>query len=146
MNILVINGPNLNLLGKREPQIYGTQSLDDINNDLKAQFPDVVFTFFQSNHEGAIVDALQSTIGKGFDGIVLNGGAFTHYSYAIRDAVSMLTIPTVEVHISNIHMREEFRKHSVTAPVCVAQFSGFGVNGYSLAVELLRNGAKKNSS
>jgi 3-dehydroquinate dehydratase-2 len=144
MNILVVNGPNLNLLGKREPQIYGTQTLDDINNDLKEQFPDVTFTFFQSNHEGAIVDALQSTIGKSFDGIVLNGGAFTHYSYAIRDAISMLTIPTVEVHISNIHLREEFRKHSVTAPVCVAQFSGFGANGYSLAVELLRNNAKKN--
>lgn len=144
MNILVINGPNLNLLGKREPQIYGTQTLDDINNDLKEQFPDVAFTFFQSNHEGAIVDALQSTIGKKFDGIVLNGGAFTHYSYAIRDAISMLNIPTVEVHISNIHLREEFRKHSVTAPVCVAQFSGFGANGYALAVELLRNNAAKN--
>lgn len=144
MNILVINGPNLNLLGKREPQIYGTQTLDDINNDLKEKYPDVAFTFFQSNHEGAIVDALQSTIGKKFDGIVLNGGAFTHYSYAIRDAISMLNIPTVEVHISNIHLREEFRKHSVTAPVCVAQFSGFGANGYALAVELLRNNAAKN--
>jgi 3-dehydroquinate dehydratase-2 len=137
MNILVINGPNLNLLGTREPQIYGSQTLVDIQNELIAKYPEAVFTFFQSNHEGAIVDALQSTIGKDFHAIVINGGAFTHYSYAIRDAISMLTIPTVEVHISNIHLREEFRRHSVTSPVCVAQLSGFGSNGYSLAVEML---------
>ena len=143
MNLLVINGPNLNLLGMREPHIYGSQTLQDINTELSERFPAVKFTFFQSNHEGAIVDALQSTIGKNFDGIVINGGAFTHYSYAIRDAISMLGIPAVEVHISNIHMREEFRKNSVTAPVCVAQFSGFGSAGYSLAVELLRNHLNK---
>ncbi len=137
MNILVVNGPNLNLLGMREPHIYGTQTLGDIEHELIGRYPEVHFTFFQSNHEGAIVDALQSTIGKGFNGIVINGGAFTHYSYAIRDAISMLTIPAVEVHISNIHLREEFRRHSVTAPVCVAQLSGFGSNGYSLAVEML---------
>ena len=137
MNILVINGPNLNLLGTREPHIYGSQTLQDIQNELELKYPEAVFTFFQSNHEGAIVDALQSTIGKQFDAVVINGGAFTHYSYAIRDAISILTIPVVEVHISNIHIREEFRRHSVTAPVCVAQLSGFGVNGYSLAIEML---------
>ena len=137
MNILVINGPNLNLLGMREPHIYGNQTLQDIQNELIVKYPEVVFTFFQSNHEGAIVDALQSTIGKQFGAVVLNGGAFTHYSYAIHDAVALLSIPVVEVHISNIHLREEFRRHSVTAPVCVAQLSGFGVNGYSLAVEML---------
>lgn len=137
MNILVINGPNLNLLGVREPHIYGSQTLQDIQNELINKYPEVTFTFFQSNHEGAIVDALQSTIGKNFDGIVINGGAFTHYSYAIRDAISMLALPTVEVHISNIHLREEFRRHSVTAPACVAQLSGFGSNGYSLGVEML---------
>lgn len=142
MNLLVINGPNLNMLGLREPHIYGSQTLADIENELTAQYPDVKFTFFQSNHEGAIVDALQSTVGKKFDGIILNGGAFTHYSYAIRDAIAMLSIPTVEVHISNIHMREEFRKSSVTAPVCVAQFSGFGSKGYTFAVELLMNSTK----
>lgn len=137
MNILVINGPNLNLLGIREPQIYGSQTLQEIQNDLILKYPEVTFTFFQSNHEGAIVDALQSTIGKQFDGVVINGGAFTHYSYSIRDAISLLAIPTVEVHISNIHMREEFRRQSVTAAPCVAQLSGFGTNGYSVAVEML---------
>jgi 3-dehydroquinate dehydratase-2 len=137
MNILVINGPNLNLLGIREPHIYGTETLQDIQENLKKKFPDVTFSFFQSNHEGAIVDALQSTIGKQFDGVIINGGAFTHYSYAIRDAISMLSIPTIEVHISNIHLREEFRRHSVTAPACVAQISGFGSDGYVIAVEML---------
>src|SRR5512140_2204371 len=116
MNILVINGPNLNLLGMREPSIYGSQTLQDVQNELISKYPEVVFTFFQSNHEGAIVDALQSTIGKQFAAVVLNGGAFTHYSYAIRDAIALLSIPVVEVHISNIHLREEFRRTSVTAP------------------------------
>ena len=137
MNILVINGPNLNLLGVREPNIYGAQTLSDIEHELTGRYPEAHFTFFQSNHEGAIIDALQSTVGKDFHGIVINGGAFTHYSYAIRDTLAMLTIPAVEVHISNIYLREEFRRHSVTAPVCVAQLSGFGSNGYSLAVEML---------
>ncbi len=139
MNILVINGPNLNLLGTREPNIYGSQTLVEIQNELAGRYPEAAFTFFQSNHEGAIVDTLQSTIGKDFHGVVINGGAFTHYSYAIRDAISMLMIPTVEVHISNIYLREEFRRHSVTSPVCAAQLSGFGANGYSLAVEMLLN-------
>lgn len=144
MNILVINGPNLNLLGMREPHIYGSQTLTDIEQELIGRYPEAHLTFFQSNHEGAIVDALQSTIGKAFHGIVINGGAFTHYSYAIRDAISMLMIPTVEVHISNVHLREEFRRHSVTAPACVAQLSGFGSNGYSLAVEMLLYHRSKN--
>lgn len=144
MNILVINGPNLNLLGMREPEIYGNQTLQDIQNELISKYPEVVFTFFQSNHEGAIVDALQSTIGKQFGAVVLNGGAYTHYSYAIHDAIALLSIPVVEVHISNIHLREEFRRNSVTAPVCVAQLSGFGVNGYSLAVEMLLYHKSKN--
>ena len=144
MNILVINGPNLNLLGIREPQIYGNQTLQDVQNELISKYPEVIFTFFQSNHEGAIVDALQSTIGKQFGAVVLNGGAFTHYSYAILDAIALLPIPVVEVHISNIHLREEFRRNSVTAPACVAQLSGFGVNGYSLAVEMLLYHKSKN--
>lgn len=137
MNILVINGPNLNLLGRREPSIYGTQTLADIEHELAGRYPEAHFTFFQSNHEGAVIDALQSTVGKEFHGVVINAGAFTHYSYAIRDTIAALSIPTVEVHISNIHMREEFRRHSVMSPVCVAQLSGFGSNGYSLAVEML---------
>ena len=103
MNILVINGPNLNLLGTREPEIYGGQTLKDIEDELSESFPDVRFTFFQSNHEGAIIDRLQSAQLEKNDGIVLNAGAYTHYSYAIRDAIAALSIPVIEVHISNIH-------------------------------------------
>ena len=101
------------------------------------RFPNVGFTFFQSNHEGAIIDRLQSAQAEKNDGIVLNAAAYTHYSYAIRDAIAALSIPVIEVHISNIHLREEFRKHSVTAPVCKAQISGFGTAGYRIAVETL---------
>jgi 3-dehydroquinate dehydratase II len=137
MRLLVINGPNLNLLGVREPHIYGTQTLADIENDLRESFPEVAFEFFQSNHEGAIIDTIQSTIGSTYDGILINPGAFTHYSYAIRDAIGAVSIPVIEVHLSNIHMREEFRRHSVIAPVCKAQFSGFGSTGYRLAVTTL---------
>lgn len=137
MNILVINGPNLNLLGTREPEIYGSQTLKDVEDELSGSFPDVRFTFFQSNHEGAIIDKLQSAQSEKNNGIVLNAAAYTHYSYAIRDAIAALSIPVIEVHISNIHLREEFRKNSVTAPVCKAQISGFGTAGYRIAVETL---------
>ncbi|MGD0339297.1 MAG: type II 3-dehydroquinate dehydratase [Bacteroidota bacterium] len=138
MKILVINGPNLNMLGKREPAIYGTLSLDQVNADLKKEFPEVVFTFFQNNSEGAIIDTLQGTIGKVYDGVILNPGAYTHTSYAIRDAIAALDTPVIEVHLSNIHAREEFRSHSVTAGVCAGQIAGFGPRSYSLAVEALR--------
>jgi len=137
MRLLVINGPNLNLLGVREPHIYGTQTLADIEHELRDSFPDVAFDFFQSNHEGAIIDTIQSVIGSTYDGVLINPGAFTHYSYAIRDAIAVLTVPVIEIHLSNIHMREEFRRHSVIAPVCTAQFSGFGSTGYRLAVTTL---------
>jgi 3-dehydroquinate dehydratase II len=137
MNILIINGPNLNLLGKREPEVYGTLTLKDIEEGLLKSFPDVALTFFQSNHEGAIIDALQEAPAKGIDGIVLNAAAYTHYSYAIRDAIAAISVPVIEVHISNILLREEFRKESVTAPVCKAQISGFGTEGYRIAVETL---------
>ena len=137
MNILVINGPNLNLLGTREPEVYGKQTLKDIEDELRKTFPQVRFTFFQTNHEGAIIDMLQSAQTEKNDGVVLNAAAYTHYSYAIRDAIAALSIPVIEVHISNIHLREEFRKHSVTAPVCKAQISGFGAAGYRIAVETL---------
>jgi 3-dehydroquinate dehydratase-2 len=137
MRLLVINGPNLNLLGVREPHIYGTQTLGDIENELRDEFPGISFKFFQSNHEGAIIDTIQATIGAPFDGILINPGAFTHYSYAIRDAIAAVTIPVIEVHLSNIHLREEFRRHSVISPVCKAQFSGFGSTGYKLAVTTL---------
>ncbi len=137
MNILIINGPNLNLLGKREPHIYGAQTLDDLNNELCSLFPDVHFTFFQSNYEGAIVETIQSALNGTFAGIVINPAAFTHYSIAVRDALAMLSVPIIEVHLSNIHLREEFRKNSVTADACKAQVSGFGSSGYKLAVEML---------
>lgn len=137
MNILVINGPNLNLLGTREPEVYGSQTLEDIEDGLRKAFPQVRLTFFQSNHEGAIIDRLQTAQGEKIDGIVLNAAAYTHYSYAIRDAIAAITVPVIEVHISNILMREEFRKQSVTAPVCKAQISGFGTDGYRIAVETL---------
>ncbi len=137
MKILVINGPNLNLLGTREPGIYGSQTLKEIEDELAAAFPQVGLTFFQSNHEGAIIDRLQSAEAEKNDGIILNAAAYTHYSYAIRDAVAALRVPVIEVHISNIHLREEFRKNSVIAPVCKAQISGFGSAGYRIAVETL---------
>ncbi|HTR80931.1 MAG TPA: type II 3-dehydroquinate dehydratase [Bacteroidota bacterium] len=137
MHILVINGPNLNLLGTREPEVYGTLSLKNIEDGLRAGFQQVAFTFFQSNHEGAIIDKLQAAQSEKVDGIVLNAAAYTHYSYAIRDAIAAIPIPVIEVHISNILTREEFRKHSVTAPVCKAQISGFGTDGYRIAVDTL---------
>jgi 3-dehydroquinate dehydratase-2 len=138
MKILIINGPNLNLLGKREPGIYGTLSLEQINAGLTKEFSDVAFTFFQSNSEGAIIDTLQGTLGKLYDGVILNPGAYTHTSLAIRDAIASLDTPIIEVHLSNIYSREEFRHHSVTAAVCVGQIAGFGSQSYSLAVDALR--------
>jgi 3-dehydroquinate dehydratase-2 len=138
MKILVINGPNLNMLGKREPGIYGTLTLDQVNAGLTKEFPDCAFTFFQSNGEGAIIDVLQGTLGKIYDGVILNPGAYTHTSYAIRDAIASLDTPIVEVHLSNIHAREEFRHTSVTAALCAGQIAGFGAQSYSLAVDALR--------
>jgi len=137
MRILVINGPNLNLLGKREPAIYGSTTLTDIENRLKKRFPNVQFEFFQSNHEGALIDQVQKAIDGTFDGVVINPGAYSHYSYAIRDAIAALKTPVVEVHISNIHAREEFRRHSVITPVCKGVVAGFGDMGYELAVKFL---------
>jgi 3-dehydroquinate dehydratase-2 len=135
MNILFINGPNLNLLGKREPGIYGNLTLDDIEkmvrekaNELKVQVE-----FKQSNSEGDIVTWIQQAVGK-YDSIVLNAGAYTHTSIAIRDAIAAVKIPTIEIHLSNIHAREEFRRHSMIAPVCVGQISGFGAYSYILGL------------
>lgn len=134
-NILVIHGPNLNLLGTREPEIYGSMTMQDINDDLKkqAQEAGVQIDFFQSNHEGEIIDKLHEARGR-YDYIILNAGAYTHYSIAIRDALAAIEIPTIEVHISNIHQREEFRHHSVIAPVVVGQICGFGLDSYKAAL------------
>jgi 3-dehydroquinate dehydratase II len=137
MRILIINGPNLDILGKREPAIYGTLTLRDIENRLKEKFPNVKFEFYQSNSEGPIIDALHIALDSVPDGVILNPGAFTHYSYAIRDAVAALKIPIIEVHLSNVQAREEFRRESVIAPACKGVIAGFGARVYDLAVEYI---------
>jgi len=140
MKILVINGPNLNLLGIREPDIYGIETLEDIRHWLDRQ-PDANghdITWFQSNHEGNLIDQIQSTISL-FDGIIINPGALTHYSFAIRDAIASVNTPTVEVHLSDINSREEFRRLSVIKDECISQISGLGKLGYLEAVKTLVN-------
>lgn len=137
MRILIINGPNLDILGKRETDIYGTMTLGDIEKRLKEKFSKVKLEFYQSNNEGAIIDALHGGLDTSVHGVVLNPGAFTHYSYAIRDAVAALKIPVVEVHLSNVHNREDFRRKSVIAPACTGVIAGFGVRSYELAIEFL---------
>ncbi len=138
MQILVLNGPNLNLLGTREPDIYGHMTLDDINARMRrhAEAAGAAIEFFQSNHEGALVDAIQGARGRA-DYIILNAGAFTHYSIAIRDAISAVDIPVIEVHLSNIHRREEFRRTSVIAPAAAGQICGFGAESYMAALAVI---------
>jgi 3-dehydroquinate dehydratase-2 len=133
--ILVLNGPNLNLLGTREKDVYGSETLQDIAKKVSEEAArlNLDFDFVQSNHEGEIIDKIHDARGK-YDFIIINPGAYTHYSYAIRDAVKAVEIPTVEIHLSNIHAREEFRSKSVIAPVCVGQICGFGSTSYVLAV------------
>jgi 3-dehydroquinate dehydratase-2 len=137
-NLLVINGPNLNLLGEREPDIYGRMTLKQLQAEIKSVCgPKLIrVRFFQSNHEGEIVDCIHRNR-KWADGIVINPGALTHYSYSLRDAIAAVSIPAVEVHLSDIHNREDFRKVSVMQPVCVKQISGKGKNGYLEAIEVL---------
>ena len=136
MNILVVNGVNLNMTGRREKGVYGTQTLREINDEIAAyaQQRGVTVKFFQNNLEGEICTAIQSSEGK-YDGIILNAGAFTHYSYAIRDAIASVSVPGGEVHMSNVHAREEFRRNSVLTPVCRGEVLGFGKNSYILALE-----------
>ncbi len=138
MKILVINGPNINLTGMREKGIYGNETYSDICQFIEnfASSKGVKIEITQSNHEGAIIDSLHSAMGN-FDGIVINAGAYTHYSYAIRDAISAVNLPCVEVHFSNIHGRDEFRTKSVIAPVCKGQVAGFGKFSYCLAIQAL---------
>ncbi len=131
MKILIVNGPNLNLLGTREPEIYGNLSMDDVLRELKDEFEEYEFSYFQSNHEGAIIDHLQQDY---YDVLIINPGAFTHYSYAIADCLKNIKKIKIEVHISNIYQREEFRQKSVTAVYTDAVISGFGTRGYKLAV------------
>ena len=138
MNILVINGPNLNLLGTREPEIYGTDTLEELMMWLETNpvSLDHSFKFYQTNHEGEIIDTIQDER-HWAKGILINPGAFTHYSYAIRDAIVAVAIPTVEVHLSDIHNREEFRQISVISPVCINQVSGLGKDSYIKGLKLL---------
>ena len=138
MKILIINGPNLNMLGIREPEKYGTETLADVNEKIKSYCDGnkICVEFYQSNIEGEIINKIHSARGN-FDGIVLNAGAFTHYSYAIRDAIPVAEMPVIEVHLTNVHAREEFRHNSVIAPVCKGQICGFGSNSYLVAVRAL---------
>ncbi len=157
MKILIINGPNLNLLGRREPGIYGAQTFEDYLMELRQQYEDVEIGYYQSNHEGDIVDAihmagygsqanlagcsadeLEALDAQRYDGIVLNAGAYTHTSVAIHDAIRAVKIPVIEVHISNVHQREDFRHHSYISPAASGIVVGFGIDGYRLAIEGLR--------
>ena len=140
MNILILNGPNLNLLGKRNPDIYGNKSFSDYFKELTAQFPDHYLEYFQSNHEGALIDKLHE-VGFSFDGIIFNAGGYTHTSVAIRDAVDAITTLVIEVHISNIYEREKFRRFSYLEEVCHASIVGKGLDGYAEAIELITKSA-----
>jgi 3-dehydroquinate dehydratase II len=139
VKILLLNGPNLNRLGKREPDIYGHVTLSQLEKALRKQAEDEGFqlTAAQSNHEGELIDIIHKSEDEGCGGIILNPGAFTHYSYAIRDAVASVSVPVVEVHISNIHAREEFRHQSVVAAETIGQIVGFGLFGYELALQAI---------
>jgi len=134
-SVLVINGPNLNMLGKREKDIYGVETLESINEKMadKAKGYGIDIKFYQSNQEGDIIDRIHSAMGV-FDAVIINSGALTHYSIALRDAIKSVDVPFIEVHLSNIYKREEFRAKSVIAPVCSGQISGFGANSYLLAL------------
>jgi len=134
MNILIINGPNLNLLGKRETSIYGSQSFEDYLKELKNKYPQHNISYFQSNVEGEIINALHSSVGKQ-DAVIINAGGYTHTSVAIADAIKAVKLPVVEVHISNILTREDFRHKSIIGPSCIGSIMGFGMDSYRLAIE-----------
>jgi 3-dehydroquinate dehydratase-2 len=138
MKIQIINGPNLNLLGVREPGIYGASSFLTYLDELKTKYPEIEFAYFQSNVEGEIINRIHET-GFSFDGIILNAGAYTHTSVAIHDAIKAVNTPVIEVHISNVHSREEFRHQSLIARACKGVIAGFGLDSYRLAVEAILN-------
>ena len=136
MRIQIINGPNLNLLGTREPGIYGSSTFDSYLEELRAQYPDMQIDYYQSNIEGCLIDKMQQT-GFSYDGIVLNAGAYTHTSVALQDCIRSLPCPVIEVHISNVHKREEFRHKSMISCACLGVIAGFGLDSYRLAIEAL---------
>lgn len=141
--ILIVNGPNLNLLGTREPHVYGTSTLDELNNRLAEMASElkIELEFFQSNHEGELIDFLHREAPDA-DGLIINPGALTHYSYALRDAIAAVGIEAVEVHMSNIYARDEFRRKSVVAPVCQGSMAGFGFYGYAMALSYFADTSK----
>ncbi len=134
MKLIIINGPNLNLLGKREPSIYGNESFEDYFAQLQMEYPGITLHYFQSNHEGVLIDKLHE-VGFSYDGIILNAGALTHTSIAIADAIGAIDAPVIEVHISNVHARESYRHHSFLSAKCEGVIVGLGLKGYELAVE-----------
>lgn len=134
MRLLILNGPNLNLLGEREPEKYGHTTLKDLEAQLRIKFPELSFQFYQSNHEGALIDRLHQAYRDQMDGVIFNPGAYTHTSIGLRDAIAGTRLAVVEVHISNIHAREAFRHTSMLAPVCIGQICGLGIRGYELGV------------
>ena len=136
MKVQIINGPNINLLGKREPSVYGSRSFEDYLVELKERYPQVEFDYYQSNVEGEMINKIHE-VGFDYDGIVLNAGAYTHTSIALQDAIRAVTSPVIEVHISNVHRREEFRHKSMISCACVGVICGFGLDSYRLAVEAL---------
>jgi len=138
MKIQIINGPNLNLLGKREPETYGKQSFEEYFEKLKARFPDVELHYFQSNVEGELINKLHE-VGFSYDGIILNAGAYTHTSVAIHDAIAGIKTPVIEVHISNVYAREEFRHKSLITSKCIGLITGFGMDGYAMGIQHLFN-------
>lgn len=147
MKIIVINGPNIQLLGVRKPEVYGNMTLSDLQKRLQkvAEELKVNISFLQTNHEGEIVDAIGSALKNGIDGIIINPAAYTHTSIAIHDALESVGIPAIEVHISNIYRREDFRRKSVTAPACLGQISGLGTDGYEWALRAITDYLKKSN-
>ena len=142
MNIQIINGPNLNMLGQREPDIYGNDSFDSYLNELRGMYPDVHIDYYQSNIEGCLIDRMQQ-VGFATDGIILNAGAYTHTSIALLDCIRSIKAPVVEVHLSNIHAREEFRHQSMIASACLGVVCGFGLDSYRLALEAIMRHAQR---
>ena len=138
MKLLIVNGPNLNRLGNREPGIYGSQTMDDCLQALRLRYPDDEIAYFQSNVEGLLIDRLQQAADEGVEGVALNAGAYTHTSIALHDCICSLPFPVVELHISNVHRREAFRHHSVLAAACAGVICGFGTDSYRLAIEALK--------